>query len=331
MYLQNRLPTSDVDGITPVEAWNCIRHLKVFGSLCYTHISTVKQSKLDKKAEKGIFVCYNSISKGYRIYNIESGKDFVRRDLQYRIDAYWNSNISQVRRMDVEPALEDSNEDLEVENDKDFFVRGTRPLAEICGRCNLVFPKPSNFQDAGGIEEWMREMKEEIAMIENNKTWKLIDKLETKQVDEESYCDLNVYQVRRMDIEPSLEDSNKDLEAKNDEDFYVRDSSAPVARMDAIRILIALAAQMKWKIYHLDDKSAFQNGFLEEEIYLAQPEAYKRRKFFAKIEKGILVGYSCIFMGNRIYNIESEKVFVTRDVKVDEVGLEYLSSQKDVC
>jgi len=65
---------------------------------------------------------------------------------------------------------------------KIFFLRGTRPFAEICGRCNFVFSKPSNFQDAGGIEESMRAMKEKIAKIEKNKTWKLIDKLETKQV-----------------------------------------------------------------------------------------------------------------------------------------------------
>ncbi|XP_049369395.1 uncharacterized protein LOC125834275 [Solanum verrucosum] len=269
-------------------------------------------ASLIKKLKRTFFVGCSYISKGY--------EDFIRRDVKVDEDAYWNSNISQVRRIDVQPALEDSNEDLEAQNDKDFFVRRTRTFAKICGRCNLVFPKPSNFQDAGGIEEWMRGMKEEIAMIEKNKTWKLIDKLERKQkvfirrdvkVDEESYCDLNISQVRRMDIEPALEDSNKDFEANDDEDFYVRgsrslakimedvyvekfhayesinkskeylvvkvysqkpgvdylDSSAPVARMNAISILIALATQMMWKILYLDVKSAFRNGFLEDEIY----------------------------------------------------------------
>ena len=46
---------------------------------------------------------------------------------------------------------------------------------------------------------------------------------------------------------------------------------APVARMETIHLLISLSAQMKWKIYQLDVKSAFLNGYLEEEVYVEQP------------------------------------------------------------
>ena len=49
---------------------------------------------------------------------------------------------------------------------------------------------------------------------------------------------------------------------------------APVARHDTIRLIIALAAQLGWKIFHLDVKSAFLNGELEEEIYVNQPEGF---------------------------------------------------------
>ena len=52
------------------------------------------------------------------------------------------------------------------------------------------------------------------------------------------------------------------------------DTFAPVARHDTIRLLVALAAKMGWKIYHLDVKSAFLNGFLEENIYVEQPEGF---------------------------------------------------------
>jgi hypothetical protein len=45
---------------------------------------------------------------------------------------------------------------------------------------------------------------------------------------------------------------------------------APVARLETIRLMISLAAQYRWKIYQLDVKSAFLNGFLEEEIYVEQ-------------------------------------------------------------
>lgn len=50
---------------------------------------------------------------------------------------------------------------------------------------------------------------------------------------------------------------------------------APVARLDTIRMLLALAAHKRWKIYQLDVKSAFLNGYLQEEIFVEQPEGFK--------------------------------------------------------
>ena len=49
---------------------------------------------------------------------------------------------------------------------------------------------------------------------------------------------------------------------------------APIARLDTIRMLLALATQRKWKIYQLEVKSAFLNGYLEEEIFVEQPEGF---------------------------------------------------------
>lgn len=50
---------------------------------------------------------------------------------------------------------------------------------------------------------------------------------------------------------------------------------APVARLDTIRVLIALATRKKWKIHQLDVKSAFLNKYLEEEIYMDQPQGFE--------------------------------------------------------
>ena len=49
---------------------------------------------------------------------------------------------------------------------------------------------------------------------------------------------------------------------------------SPVARLDTIRLLLALAAQKDWIIHHMDVKSAFLNGHLEEEIFVEQPEGF---------------------------------------------------------
>ncbi|CAL1356030.1 unnamed protein product [Linum trigynum] len=44
--------------------------------------------------------------------------------------------------------------------------------------------------------------------------------------------------------------------------------------MDSIRMVISLAAQNGWKIHQMDVKSAFLNGYLEEDIYVEQPPGY---------------------------------------------------------
>ena len=48
-----------------------------------------------------------------------------------------------------------------------------------------------------------------------------------------------------------------------------------MARMEAIRMLIAFAAHMEFKLYQIDVKSAFLNGFLQEEVFVKQPPGFE--------------------------------------------------------
>ncbi|GJX07968.1 retrotransposon protein, putative, ty1-copia subclass [Tanacetum coccineum] len=49
---------------------------------------------------------------------------------------------------------------------------------------------------------------------------------------------------------------------------------SPVADIKAIRILIAIAAFYDYEICQMDVKIAFLNGYLEEDIYMVQPEGF---------------------------------------------------------
>ena len=49
---------------------------------------------------------------------------------------------------------------------------------------------------------------------------------------------------------------------------------APVAHMESIKILLALACHLKFKLYQMDVKTAFLNGFLKEDVYVAQPKGF---------------------------------------------------------
>ncbi|GJY81441.1 retrovirus-related pol polyprotein from transposon TNT 1-94 [Tanacetum coccineum] len=49
---------------------------------------------------------------------------------------------------------------------------------------------------------------------------------------------------------------------------------APIARLESIRILLAYACALDFKLYQMDVKSAFLNGFINEEVYVAQPPGF---------------------------------------------------------
>ena len=49
---------------------------------------------------------------------------------------------------------------------------------------------------------------------------------------------------------------------------------APVARLESIRILLAIASHLNFKLYQMDVKSAFLNGMLQEEVYVQQPKGF---------------------------------------------------------
>jgi hypothetical protein len=63
-----------------------------------------------------------------------------------------------------------------------------------------------------------------------------------------------------------------------------------VARLDSVHLLIALAAHEEWEVHHMDVKSAFLNGDLEEEVYVEQPAGFvvtgKEHKVF-KLRKAL--------------------------------------------
>ena len=50
---------------------------------------------------------------------------------------------------------------------------------------------------------------------------------------------------------------------------------APVSRMDTVRIVLAIAAENKSHVHQMVVKSIFLNGYLEDEVYVEQPQGYE--------------------------------------------------------
>ncbi|KAG8477669.1 hypothetical protein CXB51_027663 [Gossypium anomalum] len=247
VYIQNSLPTKALAHKTPFEAWfgfkPSLAHMKVFGCLCYSQIPAVKRDKLSKRA-------IPSILAGYSMEKNEP--EAVSEEL-------------------MADHTEPNQVSLEMDAD-DMPVRGTRPLAEIYERAQVAIVKPCSFEEVEADKGWKQAMVDEIAMIEKNQTWELVPRPAKKKVIGVKW----VYRAKQ-NADGSLNKLKARLVVKGFSQKYGLDyleTFAPVARLDSIRLLVALAAQKQWKIYQLDVKSAFLNGFLEEEIYIDQPQGF---------------------------------------------------------
>ncbi|GJW05481.1 retrotransposon protein, putative, ty1-copia subclass [Tanacetum coccineum] len=65
---------------------------------------------------------------------------------------------------------------------------------------------------------------------------------------------------------------------------------SPIADIRAIRILIAIAAFYDYEIWQMDVKTAFLNGYLDEDIYMVQPEGFidpKHPRKVCKLQRSI--------------------------------------------
>jgi len=54
---------------------------------------------------------------------------------------------------------------------------------------------------------------------------------------------------------------------------------APIAHLEAFRILLAISSLLQFKLFQMDVKSAFLNGFIKEEVYVAQPPGFTDYEF----------------------------------------------------
>nr|GFB18282.1 hypothetical protein [Tanacetum cinerariifolium] len=61
---------------------------------------------------------------------------------------------------------------------------------------------------------------------------------------------------------------------RQEEGIDFKESFAPVARMVAIRILLAYGAHKSFTVFQMDVKIAFLHGSLKEDVYVCQPEGF---------------------------------------------------------
>ena len=107
---------------------------------------------------------------------------------------------------------------------------------------------------------------------------------------------------------------------------------APVARLSTIRLIVALSARWGLKMSHLDFKSAFLQGVLEEPLYMEPPEGWRDTLVPILAEQGkVLRGGDILRLKRGIYGLkQAGRIWYTTMCKgLLEIGFE--QSVSDTC
>nr|GFB17109.1 ribonuclease H-like domain, reverse transcriptase, RNA-dependent DNA polymerase [Tanacetum cinerariifolium] len=89
---------------------------------------------------------------------------------------------------------------------------------------------------------------------------------------------------------------------------------APVARIETVRLILALAAYHGWQVHHLDVKSAFLHRELKEEVYVTQPEGFIQQGNSGKVYKLTKALYG-LRQAPRAWNVKLDQTLKSLDFK----------------
>jgi hypothetical protein len=137
--------------------------------------------------------------------------------------------------------------------------------------------EPRDVGHALSDPNWVNAMHEELENFERNQVWVSVPPpsnfhpIGTKWVFKNKQSDdgLVVRNKARLVAQGFCQKEGIDYE----------ETFAPVVRSEAIRILLAFAASKGFKLFQMDVKSAFLNGYIEEEVYVRQPPGFESSKF----------------------------------------------------
>ncbi|CAA7027704.1 unnamed protein product [Microthlaspi erraticum] len=94
VHVLNRSPSAALGDVTPDERWSnhkpSVEHVRVFGCVAYALVPYERRVKLDEKSIQCVFVGVSKESKAYRLYNPETKKIIISRDVRFDESRKWD-------------------------------------------------------------------------------------------------------------------------------------------------------------------------------------------------------------------------------------------------
>ncbi|GJS78549.1 retrovirus-related pol polyprotein from transposon TNT 1-94 [Tanacetum coccineum] len=303
-YILNRILIRAILGKTPYELLRCrkptLDYFRVFGSKCFILNTKDYLTKFDPKSYEGIFLGYSQNSKAYIILNKHTRK--VEESLNVTFDEtpppsktspLVDDDLDEEEAINVteKKILENDivNETLEIDKIVNIKESRNHPLENVIGNlnqrtlrsqaqnqsnffCFISTIEPKNVNEALADDSWIVAMQEELNQFIANDLWELVPQPRNMTIIGAKWVFRN-----KLDENGIVSRNKARLVAQGynqQEGVDYDETYALVARLESIRILLAYACALDFKLFQIDVKSAFLNSFINEEVYVAQPPGF---------------------------------------------------------
>lgn len=311
VYLKNRTATNVLSGSTPYEKWfgkkPTVKHLRVFGCDAYVHIAKDQRTKWDKNASKCVMLGYNDASKAYRVYDPQSRKIFIRRDVKFdeNLKSYNectatirqaadDDNLDAHREKEAEEKSAAKSSKRQTENNREPYqtrsaakqtLNSDEPVnAEVC----MAQFEPTTLEEAlkdVDAGKWAAAIEDELKALQKNETWDLVERSNSMHVMTNRW----IFK-RKYNSSNEIEKYKARLVVRGCSQIRGIDYTevySPVVRYESVRTVMAVAAAKNMKIVQFDVKTAFLHGYIAEDIYMEQPYGYKKDDRVCKLKKSL--------------------------------------------
>ncbi|KAL8094213.1 hypothetical protein AgCh_035916 [Apium graveolens] len=238
VYLLNRLPTRALTDVTPYEAWSKkkpqIEYLSVFGCIAHMKLSNVHVKKLDDRSNG------RALRERTRDESIPSIRS-KHKNYTCRTEISGNGGSSDADF--VESYIESAESDSGTPNPHSGSYSGTGT---------------SNSQQISTSEQMSEDSRAASVSSDSNNS---SDQLNSEDLDTSGNI---IKHKAHLVAKGYVQRCGIDYE----------EVLTPVTSLETVRLLIALAVKNEWEIHHLDVKTTFLNGELQEEVYVNKPKSY---------------------------------------------------------
>ncbi|GKB30528.1 retrotransposon protein, putative, ty1-copia subclass [Tanacetum coccineum] len=318
-----------------------VSYLKVWGCEALVKRDTLtKPDKLEPRSIKCIFIGYPKETMGYSFYYPPENKVLVARNAEFLENSLINQEASGsledleiIQEEDTHPSIDTSlnheEDDLEIDEPQSDIIpirrstRTRRPTDRMCLYIDAEehelgdLGEPANYKAAlldPKSDNRLNAMNVEMQSMKDNEVWVLVELPPNGKTIGSKWLF-----KKKTDMDGAVHTYKARLVAKGYTQtprIDYEETFSPVADIRAIRILIAIAAYYDYEIWQMDVKTDFLNGYLNEEVYMEQPEGFVNPKYpkrVCKLKRSIYGLKQASRQWNKRFNDEIKKFGFTQN------------------